>query len=173
MSTIQATSPDLRALQDRLEVADLLYKYASAIDSFDRDGVRSVFADDACAEYGNLEPVDGADAIVEFIFGETSATVWQHHFLSVYHVNLDGDTAGALSYLTSHQVFHRDVNAAKVLVARYHDELTRTATGWKISKKVGEFLWAELRASTEEALAMVGGRGPKLDPWHRDLQTTS
>ena len=81
--------------------------------------------------------------------------------------------AGALSYLTSHQVFHRDVNAAKLLVARYHDELTRTTTGWKISRKVGEFLWAELRTGTEEALAMVGGRGPKLAPWHRDLQSAA
>jgi SnoaL-like domain len=154
----------IRALQDRIDITDVLYRYSSAIDSFDSEGIRSVFADDVWAHYGNLEPVSGGDALTEWITGATGSITWQHHLLSVYHVKLDGDSASALSYLTSHQVFDGEPNVAKILVARYHDELRRTPAGWKISKKVAEFLWSESRTSDEEFLSMLGGRGPEVWP---------
>ena len=137
----------LRALQDRIEITDVLCRYSSAIDSFDDEGVRSVLADDVFAQYGNLDPVSGADALVAWISGATAAITWQHHLLSVYHVEVDGDQASALSYLTSHQVFDGEPDVAKILVARYHDELRRTSDGWKISRRVAEFLWGESRAA--------------------------
>ena len=168
MSAIDETSVDLaglRALQDRIEITDVLCRYSSAIDSFDDDGVRSVLADDVFAQYGNLEPVSGGDAVAEWISGATAAIVWQHHLLSVYHVDVDGDTASALSYLTSYQVFEPEPNVAKTLVARYHDELRRTPAGWKLSKRIAEFLWGESRNLDEEWLSLLGGRGPEV--WKR------
>ena len=36
----------IRAIQDRIEITDVLYRYASCIDRSDNDGVRSVLADD-------------------------------------------------------------------------------------------------------------------------------
>jgi ketosteroid isomerase-like protein len=167
MSATNETSAgqvDLQALQDRLDITDVLYKYASAIDSFDSEGVRSTLADDIEARYGNLDPVSGGDALAEWIAGATSTIVWQHHMLTVYHVNVDGDTATALSYLTSYQVFDAQPDVAKTLVARYHDELRRTPSGWKISKRIGEFLWGESRTADPEWLSMLGGRGPEVWP---------
>ena len=167
MSATNATSVDqasLRALQDRIEITDVLYKYCSAIDSFDKQGVRSVLADDIEARYGNLDPVSGGDALAEWIPGATSTIVWQHHMLSVYHVNVDGDAATALSYLASYQVFEQDERVAKTLAARYHDELRRTPDGWKISRRTGEFLWGETRTVDEEWLSILGGRGPEVWP---------
>ena len=94
--------------------------------------------------------------------GATATIVWQHHLLSVYHVTVDGDRASALSYLTSYQVFENDTNVAKTLVARYHDELRRTPAGWKISRRVAEFLWGESRSVDNEWLSLLGGRGPEV-----------
>jgi hypothetical protein len=168
MSATDETPVDdvnLRALQDRIEITDVLYRYSSCIDSFDNEGVRSVLADDVWAQYGNLEPVSGGDALAEWISGATATIVWQHHLLSVYHVTVDGDRASALSYLTSYQVFENDTNVAKTLVARYHDELRRTPAGWKISKRVAEFLWGESRTLDSEWLSLLGGRGPEV--WRR------
>ena len=168
MSATHETPVDqssLRALQDRIEITDVLCRYSSAIDSFDDAGVRSVLADDVFAQYGNLDPVSGADALVAWISGATAAITWQHHLLSVYHVEVDGDQASALSYLTSHQVFDGEPDVAKILVARYHDELRRTPDGWKISKRVAEFLWGESRSADDEWLSLLGGRGPKI--WDR------
>jgi hypothetical protein len=86
--------------------------------------------------------------------------VWQHHFLSVYHVDVDGDEANALVYHTSHQLFEDDPDSAKVLVGRYRNELRRTEDGWKISKLELELLWAESRVDVAGYFASIGGRGP-------------
>jgi SnoaL-like protein len=157
-------SSSLRALQDRTEIADVLYRYSSSVDSFDNDGVRSALADDIWAQYGNAEPVVGGDKLAAWIAEATATVIWQHHLLNVYHITVDGDQAKTLSYLTSYQVFEEDPNAAIILVARYHDELRRTAAGWKISKRIMELLWGESKAD-EGYLSSLGGRGPKI--WQR------
>lgn len=157
-------SASLRALQDRTDVADVLYKYSSTVDSFDYAGLRSVLADDIWAQYGNGDPVEGADKLAGWIAEATATIIWQHHLLNVYHVTIDGDQAKTLSYLTSYQVFKENPDAAIILVARYHDELRRTAEGWKISKRIMELLWAESKAD-EGYIASLGGRGPKI--WAR------
>ena len=98
----------IRALQDRADVTDTVYRYASTIDRFDLDGLRRVLADDVWAQYGNAEPVSGGDALASWIGEAIANVVWQHHLLSVYHVEVDGDRASALVYHTSHQVFEDD-----------------------------------------------------------------
>lgn len=160
-STTVSADPTIRALQDRMDVTDVLYRYASTIDRFDLDGLRRVLADDAWAQYGNAEPVSGGDALASWI-GEAIATVvWQHHLLSVYHVEVDGDRASALVYHTSHQVFEDDPETAKLIVGRYHTELRREHDGWRISRLVLEILWGEEKADAAGYLALIGGRGPQ------------
>jgi hypothetical protein len=160
-----ADAAGLRALQDRTDIADVLYRYSSAVDSFDNAGVRSALADDIWAQYGNGDPVAGGDKLAAWIAEATATVMWQHHLLNVYHIDIDGDQAKTLSYLTSYQVFKENPDAAIILVARYHDELKRTPVGWKISKRVMELLWGESKAD-EGYLAGLGGRGPKV--WQRD-----
>ncbi|HEX2409947.1 MAG TPA: nuclear transport factor 2 family protein [Solirubrobacteraceae bacterium] len=151
----------IRVLQDRLDISDVLYRYASTIDRFDHAGLRSVLADDLWAQYGNADPVVGGDAVAAWI-GEAIATVvWQHHLLSVYHVDVEGDEARALVYHTSHQVFEDAPDTAKLLVGRYHNELRREPGGWKISRLVLEILWGEEKADAAGYLALIGGRGPQ------------
>ena len=79
-------------------------------------------------------------------------------------MDVDGDSARALCYMTSHQVFEGDPNTVKVLVGRYHDELKRTPDGWKISSRKAEFLWSETRTQDEEFIGALGGRGPESAP---------
>jgi hypothetical protein len=167
MSAANETLADqatLRNLQDRTDIADVLYRYSACVDSFDRDGVRSALADDIWAQYGNADPVTGGDALADWIAEATATIIWQHHLLNVYQVTVDGDQAKALSYLTSYQVFEQDPGAAIILVARYHDELKRTSDGWRISRRVMELLWGESKAD-DGYLASLGGRGPKI--WQR------
>jgi ketosteroid isomerase-like protein len=153
--------PAIRALQDRADVTDTLYRYASTIDRFDVDGLRAVLADDLVAQYGNAEPVAGGDAVAGWIADAIAGVVWQHHLLSVYHVEVDGDHAKALVYHTSHQVFAEDPASAKLLVGRYHTELRREAGGWRISRLLLDLLWGEAKVDATGYLAAVGGRGPQ------------
>jgi hypothetical protein len=154
----------LQALQDRTDIADVLYKYSSSVDSFDTEGIRSTLADDIWAQYGNGDAVQGGDKLAGWIEQATATVIWQHHLLNVYHVTIDGDEAKTVSYLTSYQVFEENPDAAIILVARYHDELRRTTSGWKISKRIMELLWGESKAD-DGYLASLGGRGPKI--WQR------
>ena len=156
-------SPDaaIRALQDRMDITDVLYRYASTIDRFDLEGMRRVLADDLWAQYGNADPVVGGGAVAAWIGEAIASVVWQHHLLSVYHVEVDGDRPSALVYHTSHQVFEDDPDTAKLLVGRYHNELRREHDGWKISRLVLEILWGEEKADAAGYLALIGGRGPQ------------
>jgi len=159
-ATTVGPDPAVRALQDRMDIIDVLYRYASTIDRFDAAGLRSVLADDVWAQYGNAEPVSGGDAVASWIGEATANVVWQHHLLSVYHVEVEGDLARALVYHTSHQVFDDAPDTAKLLVGRYHNELRREHGGWRISRLVLEILWGEEKADAAGYLALIGGRGP-------------
>jgi ketosteroid isomerase-like protein len=161
-TTPVSSDPTMRALQDRIDITDVLYRYASTIDRFDHDGLRSVLADDLWAQYGNADPVVGGDALARWIADMTADVVWQHHLVSVYHVDVDGDHAKALVYHTSHQVFGDDPQNAKLLVGRYHNELRREVDGWKISRLVLELLWGEVKVDAAGYLTLVGGRGPQV-----------
>lgn len=156
------TDPTTRALLDRVEIEDTLYRYASCIDRRDLAGVRAVLTDDIWAQYGNGDPFIGADTVVGFIDEATKDCLWQHHLLSVYHVDVEGDSAKALVYHTSHQLFGADPDSVQELVARYHIEVRRGPEGWQISRLLFELLWAERRKDTTGLLADVGGRGPEL-----------
>jgi ketosteroid isomerase-like protein len=160
MSATVSADPAVRALQDRADVTDTLYRYASTIDRFDLAGLRRLLADDLVAQYGNADPVTGGEAVAEWIGAAIAEVVWQHHFLSVYHVDVEGDRATALVYHTSHQVFEADPDAAKLLVGRYDVELRREVDGWNISRLRLDLLWGEARVDVAGYLASVGGRGP-------------
>jgi ketosteroid isomerase-like protein len=156
--------PTLQAVQDRIDITDTIYRYASCIDRFDNAGVRAVLADDIWAQYGNAEPMEGGDTVAKWIDEATADCIWQHHLLSVYHVDLDGDSAKALVYHTSYQMTRTNPDVVNMLVARYHNELTRTAGSWRISRLVFEILWGEQRTDVSGFLASTGGRGPSMDP---------
>jgi hypothetical protein len=154
----------LRLQLDRADATETLYRYCSTIDRRDMAGLRDTLADDVHARYGNADWVDGADDLVKWIDSATVGTLWQHHFISVYHVDLDGDHATALSYHTSHQMFASDPEVTQAIIARYHDKLARTDTGWKITEKVMEVLWAGERRDPNGRLVAIGGRGPAIEP---------
>jgi hypothetical protein len=150
---------------DRTEATDTLYRYCSTIDRRDMVGLRATLADDIRARYGNADWIEGADDLVKWIDSASGDTLWQHHLISVYHVDINRDRAAALSYHTSHQMFGSDPETAQVIIARYHDQLARTPSGWKISEKVMEVLWAGERRDPLGRLEAIGGRGPSLKPF--------
>ena len=152
----------LRELLDKANVTDTLYRYCSTIDRLDMAGLRAVLADDVRGKYGNTDWIEGGDELVKWIDSATVDTVWQHHLISVYHVDVDGDHASALSYHTSHQMFKDTPDVVGVIIARYHDQLVRAPSGWKISEKVMEILWAGERRDPAGRLDAIGGRGPIL-----------
>ena len=139
-------------LVDRQQIADTLYRYASSIDYKDYPTLRSLFVDDAVGKYGDAPAIEGADEIVKWIDEATKDRAWQHHKLTVYHVDIDGDEARALTYHTSHQTTVDDPDTVIVIVARYRDVLRREGGTWKIADKRMEIGWIEQRHAPQAGL---------------------
>ena len=135
----------VQELLDRQRIQDTLYRYASTIDDRNLKELRELFVDDAVGRYGDGEPIHGADAIVAWIDEMTVDCAWQHHKLTVYHVDIEGDEAKALTYHTSHQTTKADPDVVTVIVARYRDVLRRVGDSWKIADKVFDIGWSEQR----------------------------
>ena len=132
---------ELEALVDQRRIADTLCRYASSIDGKDFVALRAVFADDATARYGDRDWMTGADDIVGWIAAYAERQAWQHHHLTVYHVDLDGDTARTLTYHTCHQAPLDDPQQVTVMMGQYRDELRRDGNVWRISRREMTVSW--------------------------------
>lgn len=161
-SDLESLKAEIQLLRDRVDIEETIYRYATTIDVCDWDGLRSVLADDVQGNYANMrsEPVNGADEMVAWIREATVGPIWQHHLLSVYSVEITGDTAKVLVYHTSHQNYKKDPETIDVLVGRYTNYCVRTSEGWKISNLNLEVGWGEQRKDVTGYFKTVGGRGP-------------
>jgi ferredoxin len=145
-ATVPVSQEELRLLIDRQQISDVLYRYASSVDYKDFATLRSLLTDDAHGVYMTVANLTGADEIVKWIDGMTADKAWQHHKLTVYHIDFTGpDEASTLTYHTSHQTDVGDESAVTMIVARYRDKLRRVGGTWKITEKIMEPGWVEQR----------------------------
>jgi ketosteroid isomerase-like protein len=136
----------LQELIDFHQVSQVVYRYASTVDAKDWSTLRTLFVDDATAKYGDYPELTGIDAILEFITTASERREWLHHLLSVYHVDVDGDEAVALTYHTSHQI-EPGGDVVGLIVARYRDRLRLADGEWKFVRKEMEIGWREKRSA--------------------------
>jgi ferredoxin len=149
-ASLPVSPEELRRLIDRQQISDVLYRYASSVDDKDFATLRSLFTDDAHGVYTTVADLTGADEIVKWIDGMTAGKAWQHHKLTVYHIDFTGpDEASTLTYHTSHQTDAGDESAVTLIVARYRDKLRRVGGSWKITEKIMEPGWTEQRRLTQ------------------------
>lgn len=140
------TGDELQEVIDFHRVSQVLYRYASLVDQKDWAALRTLFVDDATAKYGEYPALEGADEIVAFIARASRDRPWLHHLLSVYHVDVFGDEATALTYHTSHQIEAGDDSVVGIIVARYEDRLRLVHGAWKIARKEMHIGWREKRS---------------------------
>jgi ketosteroid isomerase-like protein len=143
----------VQRLIDRQAVEETIYRYASAIDVKDYTTLRTLFADDVVAQYATAPEIRGADALVGWIEEMSVDQAFQHHMINVYHVDLDGDEARAMTYHTSHQTRVGDPDTVLLIVGRYRDVLRRIDGAWKIAEKRMETGWMEERHFSQTAAA--------------------
>ena len=137
----------LRQMLERQAIEEVLLRYASTIDYKDYATLRTLFCDDIRGQYGDVV-VEGGDALLQWIDDMTVDKSWQHHLLSVYHIDLISDTeAEALTYHTSHQIAHDAPDRCTRIIARYRDKLRKVDGSWKIADKVMEIGWTDAFAS--------------------------
>jgi len=133
---------DPQLVADRLEIADLLYRYARGVDTGDWKLWRSVFTDDAELDYtsapggiaGDRETVGQWLEIVLATFPLTQ------HYITNIECHIDGDGAIVWAMFYNPMIFP---GATEVTVCggRYEHHVVRTPEGWRSRRMVEHNGW--------------------------------
>jgi 3-phenylpropionate/cinnamic acid dioxygenase small subunit len=131
----------LEEISDRIEIQDLLTRYALAIDTKDWSLLDTCFAPGAELDYTSTGGEKGAYPEIRRWLAKALApfAVTAHHIGNV-SIELDGDRAHARTYLWNPMGFQQADGALHwfTVSAHYVDELVRTSDGWRIQKRVQE-----------------------------------
>ena len=153
MNTANATSPTLeqrlRAVEDRLEIYNLIASHPPSADTGADYFVRAIYEPDGELDLGGDKKATGNEAIAAIVTTPAHRAAIAGglaHFAGLPHIELDGDTAVVTSYL---QILTPDAAADPVELPghgasrgfRVHRvganrwELVRSADGWKIKRR--------------------------------------
>jgi len=147
------------ALRDQLELQDLAFAYATALDERDVSGFAALFTEDA--HLGVYAPeatdpllgYDGRDEIGQAVglldpYGPTM------HVMSNHRVAIDGDSATGTVYCVANHSTVRDRTPHNlVMTIRYADRYRRTDSGWRFTHRKIIRMWNELRPLMDEQMA--------------------
>jgi hypothetical protein len=171
----------IRAIEDRLEIYNLIASHPPSADTGDRDHVAASWVEDGIFDRGeNLSSPRGRDTIADHVLGpEHQAAIARGlaHFTGLPHVVIDGDNAVVTSYL---QILVPRTQGEPVDVPNHGSskgfrvhrmsanrwELVRTAQGWKIKRRTLRALDGSESARTilRQAIAKVGSPSARGTP---------
>jgi 3-phenylpropionate/cinnamic acid dioxygenase small subunit len=132
---------DLQALSDKIEIQELLARYARGVDTKDWELWKAVFTSDAVLDYSSAGiPVGSRDDIAA-IFEDAFKTIpMAQHFISNVEIDLDGDRAKARAMFLN--PMHLPGMAEQSYCGgSYHHDLVRTPAGWKSEHLVEDNMW--------------------------------
>jgi len=129
----------LHELADRLEIQELMHRYARMVDDHEWERMDEIFASDATVDYVSSGGQAGPYRET-LVWLERALKPWplNLHFISNLSIELDGDRARSTCYFQAPMGRDHD-DGTQVMVTnagRYEDELVRTAEGWRIAKRV-------------------------------------
>jgi 3-phenylpropionate/cinnamic acid dioxygenase small subunit len=135
--------PEKLSVEDRLEIDDLLTRYATAIDGLDFDLLDTVFTADAHLDYRSAGGIEGSYPEVRNwlskvlpIFDVTQHLVVNRVFATV------GDAVHVTSaFLNTNRLKVDEKPWTFTVGGRYRDVVDKTVDGWRIGGRVEDTLW--------------------------------
>jgi SnoaL-like domain len=126
----------LDTTSDRLDIADLLALYSTALDTKQWDLLDEVFTPDAVCDYGSLGNPANRDEIKALIRRTLEPLDFTQHFIGNVVVKVDGDKAHTDLYLIAQHIRAGAAGGESYMMgARYADDVVRTPEGWRISHR--------------------------------------
>src|SRR5687768_9911862 len=143
---------------DRVELAELMHRYALAIDTAHFNDLREVFTADASVDFGSVDQyVEGATGVsgIEAIVGWFRTVLAPFpdvlHFMSNHVIDLDGDRARVRTCM---HVMHMAMGGV------YDAQAVRSPEGWRIRNlRLDERRFEEAAARLEAHMSRVDGGG--------------
>ncbi|HEY2658277.1 MAG TPA: nuclear transport factor 2 family protein [Caulobacteraceae bacterium] len=167
--------PDIQALWDRAEIAEVIMRYCRSIDRGDEALLRSCFHADATHLHGAFEGL--SSDFCAFAMETVKAVELTHHQLGQTSVEIVGDVAFAETYFTSYHRFgpvpppggqpHED----RILGGRYVDRFERRDDAWRIAHRQGINEWRRYEPASDRGFFDLPedqrGRRDRGDPVYR------
>ncbi len=132
-------------LADRIEIDDLLTRYATAVDTRDWDLYQSVFTADAVIDYTSSGGIRGGLAeVTKWLSDALSIFSMSQHLVTNREIRVTGDAATSRSYFYNPMGrTKRDGTLDLMFVGGYYrDQLRRTGDGWRIAERIQDTAWS-------------------------------
>ena len=132
---------DWQAAQDKIEIQELLYRYARACDRKEWKLLRTVFTPDAYLDYTSAGcPAGSRDEVCAFLENALSTMPMTQHFISNIEIELDGDRARVVAMFYNPMQLP-GMTTQSACGGYYHHELVRTTDGWRSRSLREETVW--------------------------------
>jgi uncharacterized protein (TIGR02246 family) len=140
---------DVAVFIDRMQLRDLVERYACCADARDRAGFAGVFTEHGVLSTSTGRTFEGRAAIASTMDYLDSHYPRSMHFIGNHQVEFDDDGASGLTYCLAHHVYSQaGQDRDTLMVIRYRDRYERTAEGWKIGQRALTIDWQEDRPLT-------------------------
>ncbi|MDV7354272.1 nuclear transport factor 2 family protein [Rhodococcus oxybenzonivorans] len=132
---------NIRVVQDKAEIAELMYRYARAVDTKDWALLTSVFTEDAHLDYSSVGyPPGPRDEVVALLRDALTQVPLTQHFVTNIEIDLDGATAKVRAMFFNPMQLP-GVSGMTYCGGNYHHEVVRTPDGWRSARLREESLW--------------------------------
>jgi 3-phenylpropionate/cinnamic acid dioxygenase small subunit len=139
-------SEQLRRLEDKQALQELLVSYARSCDDRDWPRYRSLFIADAEIDYTGAYGRSGRrDDIADWIERIMSGPALQHtqHFLTNIEITVEGDRAAGRADYLNPDVFSGPAGRELLVNGGIYDfTAVRTDEGWRFSRLTARILWS-------------------------------
>jgi 3-phenylpropionate/cinnamic acid dioxygenase small subunit len=126
-------------IEDRTAIEDLIYSYATAMDTQDWDLYRSCFMPDARTTMDRVGEFETCEAVIELYAARFTIFAALQHFVSNVVIRADGDLATARSYFVSHHV-PKDGDPY-TYGGTFEFDVVRDVDGWRFSSHTIRIFW--------------------------------
>jgi hypothetical protein len=132
---------DVQAVADKLEIHELLARYARGVDTRDWELYRSVFTEDAVIDYSSAGAAAGPrDEVAAALEAAFDTIPWAQHYVTNVEIELRGDEATVLAAFYNPMQLPM-LEEPSACGGYYRHELVRTAEGWRSRRLVEENRW--------------------------------
>ena len=136
------TAVTLQTIADRIEIDDLLTRYATALDAKDWELFSSCFTADAVIDYTGAGGIKGSlPEVRAWLASVMERFPMTQHLVTNREIRIEGDSATCRSCLFNPMGLPDEDDGSLVLFFEggyYRDTLVRTSAGWRIATRVEE-----------------------------------
>ncbi len=140
------SDPNLRPeLLDKVEIQEVLSRYANAVDARDWDALERVFVPGSVVDFTNNGGIrDTYPAIVDYLRESLSIFAAVQHYMTNVVIDVDGDRATARNYVFTQMITLGDGDESILSDGGFYDStFVRTPDGWRLESYVASLVWLD------------------------------